>query len=156
MKRTHDTAADVANAVGCSVGVVAESAPWKLNQERLKDAKLQQRDPKAIPLDERAVNAAGGNPAAQLREHRRTVDARDDEIDQKEKELLHQIGEYRKGHPDEAVQTVARALGCMACDVERRDAELEQLIDAQKKSEMEDRINETGHGTSKEWVEKQV
>jgi hypothetical protein len=46
-QRPHDTAQQVAAAVECSVGVVAESKAWKLNQERLKYSKQDGVDPKS-------------------------------------------------------------------------------------------------------------
>ncbi len=140
-RRPHDTAKEVASAVGCSVGTVAESPAWRENQKRLKQAKLERRDPKAIKLDERAckgLNAAGLDPGRQKSEARRQEEAHDKEIDERERALHERIGEYQKGHPDATSQEVAKAVGCTAGEVERRAATLEQLAKEQTESARKD------------------
>ena len=44
-RRPHDTTKEVANAVGCSTGVVSESPGWKANQARLREAKKKGKAP---------------------------------------------------------------------------------------------------------------
>ncbi len=159
MQRPHDTAGEVAKKVGCSVGVVAESSAWKLNQQRLKIAKQQGIDPKAVKLDERAVNAVGGGKIRQLHDSRQQADGIVDEIDQREQELFRQIGEYQNDHPAETPEQVARALGCKAGDVESQQATLNRLISEQAEDQKEDIAVDdpnTKRGTRQKWVRKQV
>lgn len=159
MGRPHDTAQQVAGAVGCSVGVVAESSAWKLNQKRLRIARQQGIDPKAVKLDEKAISAAGGDRMTQLHHHRQQTDATIDELDEQQRELFHRVAEYQKGHPDATDEQVASAVGCTAGDVERRQAELDRLATEQAKSEKEDIDVEdpaTKRGKRRKWVEKQV
>lgn len=159
MKRPHDTTQEVKDAVGCSVGVVAESPAWKLNQQRLKIAKQQDVDPKAIKLDEKAINAAGGDRMTQLHDHRRQDDAMVDELDQRGRELSQRIGEYQKDHPDATPQEVASALSCTAGDVECRQTMLSKLAAEQAEDGKEDidvEDPDAKRGKRRKWVEKQV
>ncbi|HUT58107.1 MAG TPA: hypothetical protein VNA25_09695 [Phycisphaerae bacterium] len=138
LRRPHDTAEEVAEATGCSVGLVAESAAWKANQDRLKVAAKEGRDPKAVKLDLRTVNAAGGNIQTQKHAAEEDEEALDTEIDKREQDLGRQIGDYLKHHPDATPQEVARALCCTAGEVELRQAALEQLIADQAENAEED------------------
>ncbi len=158
-RRPHDTAQEVSEAVRCSVGVVAESKAWELNQRRLKIARKLGADPKALRLTEKAVNAAGGSRMTQLHEHGRQTDAMIDELDQREQELNQRIGEYLQTHPGTTAQQVAAALDCTAGDVERRQGILDRLADEQAKDEKEDADVEDPHtkrGKRRKWVKKQV
>ena len=136
--RPHDTAQEVANAVGCSVGVVAESAAWKANRIRLRTAEKEGRDPKAVELDVKTVSEAGGRLEAQRHEAEGRQQALDDEMDQRERELFKQIDEYQKEHPDTTLQQIAAAIGCTAGDIERRQAMLDKLTAEQDASAKED------------------
>lgn len=158
-QRPHDTAEQIAAAVGCSVGVVAGSAWWKLNQKRLRMARVSGADPKAIALDERAINAAGGSIARQSHDHRQQAATLDDEIDAREQELVRQIGEYQRAHCNATPQQIAAALGCSAGDVERRQASLSQLI-AEQSDDHEEDIDvddaTANRGKRRKWHRKQV
>jgi len=136
--RPYDTAKEVAAAVGCSVGLVANSPAWRANQCRLKTAEKEGRDPKAVEIDLGTVTKAGGSHRAQMHAFREAQGAQDAEIDAREKELFRQIEEYQAKHPDAAPQEIARALGCTAGDVERRQALLEQLLAEQCESAEEE------------------
>ena len=138
LRRPHDTAEEVAKATGCSVGLVAKSAAWKANQARLKVAAKEGRDPKAVKLDLRTVNVAGGSTQTQKHAAEEDEEALDAKIDQREQDLSWQIGDYLKRHPDATPQEVARAIGCTAGEVERRQAALEQLIADQADNAEED------------------
>jgi len=138
VRRPHDTAEEVAAAVGCSVGLVAESPAWRANRRRLEIAEKEGRDPKAVKLDVRAVTEVGGSKRGQMHASREAQEAQDAEIDAREKELFRRIGEYQAKHPDAAPQEVARALGCTAGDVERRQAMLERLLADQAESAEEE------------------
>lgn len=158
-RRPHDTAEEVATTVGCSVGVVAESPVWELNQCRLKTAKSQGVDPKAIKLTEEAVNAAGGSKMTQLHDARQRSQRTDAEIDEQQKELYRRIGDFENDHPGATPEQVASALGCTAGEVERRQATLERLEAEQAESEREDKDEEdpiAKRGTRRKWVDKKV
>ena len=137
-RRPHDTAEEVAQAVRCSVGLVAESPAWQANQKRLKIAAKEGRDPKAVNLDPTVMNVAGGKWSGQMHEAHREKEIRDDEIDRRERELFQRIGDYQKEHPKAAPQEVARAVECTAGDVERRQAMLNRLAAEQAESQKED------------------
>jgi len=164
VRRPHDTAEEVAAAVGCSVGLVAESPAWRANRRRLEIAEKEGRDPKAVKLDVRAVTEDGGNRQAQMHAFREAQEAQDADIDAREKELFRRIGEYQAAHPDAAPQEVARALGCTAGDVERRQAMLERLLAEQSESaEEEDGAEKFGKrkgrpdGENRQrWIHRQV
>lgn len=158
-RRPHDTAVEVAAAVECSIGVVAESRAWTLNQERLKGAKKAGVDPKAIRLDEKAVNAAGASPSRQLRDHKQQAEALDDEIDGRDRALNERIGKYLKDNPGATPNKVAREVGCTAQDVERRQAELERLVAEQsddRKEDVEVEDPTTKSGRRQKWAEKRL
>jgi len=159
IRRPHDTTADVAEAVGCSVGVVAESPAWKANQDRLKTAKKQGVDPKAVKLDLKAVNVAGGTRSSQKHRADEEREARDAEIDEREKELYKQIRDYQEEYPDATPEQVAKALGCTAGDVERRQAALNSLTAQQAEEEREDKDEpdpNARRGKRRKWVGKRV
>ncbi len=157
MQRPHDTAAQVAEKVGCSVGVVGESTAWKLNQRRLELARKQGVDPKAIDL----TYQKGGEwqDGIELLPDDRSADP-SDLAAEREQELFRRIGEYAQDHPDATPEQVARALrefGCTAGDVERRQAELNRLIAQQSDDHQEDidvEDPDTKHGTRRKWVQK--
>lgn len=154
-QRPHDTAAQVAEAVGCSVGVVAESTAWKLNQRRLELARQQGCDPQAIRLDEKTVSAAGGSQRRQLHDHRQRAEDLVDALDAREQELFRRIGEYQGEHPNATPEEVASALGCTAGDVERRQAVLNQLVSEQADDQREDVDVDDPHtkrGARRKWV----
>ncbi|MCH8242448.1 MAG: hypothetical protein IH897_07550 [Planctomycetes bacterium] len=158
-QRPHDTAAEVAAAVGCSVGVVVESTAWKLNRKRLKIAKREGIDPKAVKLTEAAVNAAGGGKMRQLHDHRQKAAAIDDQIDEGDRELARRIKEYQRDNPHATTQQVAGALGCSSGDVERRQATLDGLVAEQSADHLEDVDVEdptTQSGTRRKWTPKRV
>jgi hypothetical protein len=158
MARPHDTAEQVSNEVGGSVGVVAESKAWKLNQKRLKLAKAERIDPKAIPLNERAINAAGGDKMAQLHESRRQQDEAIDDIDAREQELFQRIGDFERANPGASPEETAKAMGCTAGDVERRQMMLTRLVKEQTESALEEQVveDETAKGGKRQkWVKKQ-
>ncbi|HUU10208.1 MAG TPA: hypothetical protein VM431_06665 [Phycisphaerae bacterium] len=138
LRRPHDTVEDVVKAIGCSVGVVAESPPWRANQERLKRAKREGKDPKAVKLNVKALTEAGGHRRSQGHESKRQQEARDEEIDQRERELFWRIGEYEKAHPQATPKEIALAVNCTAGDVERRQALLDRLAAEQAGSARED------------------
>lgn len=156
-RRPHDTAAEVAAAVECSIGVVAESKAWKLNQRRLKEARKTGVDPKAIKLNEKAVNAAGANHSRQMRDHKQQAEALDDEIDGRDRALNERIAKYVKDHPDATPDEVGRAVGCTAQDVERRQAELDRLVADQNDDRKEDvKVEDptTRSGRTQKWLKK--
>ena len=158
-RRPLDTAEQVADEVGCSVGMVAGSPAWRANQQLLKRARRECTEPRAVRLDERAINEAGGCPATQLHAHREESAARDDDIDRQERELFERIGEYREANPDATPPEVARAIGCSAGDVERRDAMLQQLTKEQADSAKEEIDVEdptARRGKRREWVDRGV
>jgi len=138
VRRPHDTAREVAAAVGCSVGLVAESKAWRANRRRLQIAAKEGRDPKAVKLDVRAVTEDGGSERVQRHAFREAQEAQDAEMDAREKELFGRIGEYQAKHPGATPQEVARALGCTVGDVERRQAMLERLLAEQSESAQEE------------------
>ena len=159
VRRPHDTAKQVSEEVGCSTGVVAESKAWKLNRKRLRVSKLAGTDPKAVKLDERAVNAVGGSRMRQLHDYRRQADGIVDEADQREQELFKRIGEYLNDHPAATPEQVALAVGCTAGDVESRQATLNRLVSEQVGDQQEDIAADdpnTKCGTRQKWVRKQV
>ena len=138
LRRPHDTAKTVAAAIGCSTGLVAKSGAWKANQHRLREAAKESRDPKAVRLDTRAVNEAGGNIRAQnhaAEEEKETLDAA---IDRYYQGLLQRIGDYRRENPVASPAVVARALGCTVHDVNRWEAILTRLSVEQAQSAQED------------------
>jgi len=137
-RRPYDTAKEVSTAVGCSVGVVGESPPWKANRLRLRIAAQEGRDPKAIRSNTEFVNKAGGSARAQSHDSAEDKEAIDEEVDRREQVLAQRIGEYLKQHPDATPREVARALSCTAGEVERRQAALEQLSAGQDESAKED------------------
>lgn len=136
-KKPHDTAAEVAAAVGCSTGVVGESPAWKANQQRLKDAAKVVRDPAALPLVEYLAKS-GASLTTQLHAHREEQAATDAAIDERERELFRQIAAYEEAHPDHGAQQVAKAVGCTAGDIERRQAMVARLTAEQERSRRED------------------
>jgi hypothetical protein len=137
-RRPHDTAEEVATAVGCSVGLVAESAAWKANRQRLRVAAKEGRDPKAVRLDPRIVTAAGGSVRTQYHAAEEDEEAIDKEVDRRQQALAERIGEYLKEHPEATPQEVAQALGCTAGEVERRQTVLNRLIADQVESAEQD------------------
>ncbi|MBI5865873.1 MAG: hypothetical protein HZB38_15500 [Planctomycetes bacterium] len=157
MQRPHDTAAQVAEKVGCSVGVVAESEAWKRNQTRLDGARKLGVDPKAVDLGYRQ----GGEwkDGTELIPDERSADPADMAAE-REEELFRRIGEYEKDHPDATPEQVARALrdfGCTAGDVERRQAVLNRLIAQQSDDHQEDvdvEDPDTKSGKRRKWVPK--
>ena len=157
MRRPHDTAEQVAEAVGWSVGVVGESTAWKLNQQRLKIANRDAIDPKAVRLNERTVNAAGGNPRQQKHAaYQNSFDVAG-EIDEREQELFRRIDEYQQEHPEATPQEIAAALGCTAGEVECRQAILDRLMAEQTEDHLEDvdvEDPESKRGTRRKWVNK--
>jgi len=161
-RRPHNTAQQVAKQVGCSSGLVVQSKAWKLNRDRLAIAKREGIDPKAVKLDEEAVNAAGGSIRRQKHYHKERTEAIDNEIDARDQELGRRIGEYLEDHPGATPQQVASALrdlGCTAGDVERRQAVLEQLMKEQSDDQEEDINSEdsaTKRGTHRRWTRKEV
>ncbi|NQU26016.1 MAG: hypothetical protein HQ567_32415 [Candidatus Nealsonbacteria bacterium] len=155
IRRPHDTANAVSEAVGCSKGVVIESPGWKANRRRLKDARAQGKDPIALPLAD-YLTPAGDSPAAQCRDQKRQQEAQDEEIDARERDLSQRVGEYRTEHPKASLSEVARAVGCTAGDVEHRQAELERLIAAQKDSQQEDDYPPNGERDPRRRFQKRV
>ncbi len=152
IRRPHDTAADIASEIGCSKGLVVESQAWRANQRRLRVAKELKaktgRDIAPLALDlQDFLNRAGDNPYSQLHEHRRAQEAIDDAIDRRDRELYRQIAEYERQHPNATPHEVARAVGCMAGDVERRRLQLNRLVQEQTASDRED--NPAAQRTSK-------
>lgn len=157
MQRPHDTAAEVAEKVRCSVGVVGESTAWRLNQRRLELARKQGVDPKAVNLayqnDGQSQDGMGRRPDG------RSADPAD-EAAEREEELFRRIGEYMRDHPDATPEQVAKALrefGCTAGDVERRQAVLNRLIAQQSNDHQEDidvEDPDTRRGTRRKWVQK--
>lgn len=158
-RRPHDTAAQVAEAVRCSVGVVATSKAWKMNQRRLKDSRKSGIDPKAVDLayqqagewkdrTDRIPDGQSADPA--------------DVAAEREQELFRRIGEYEKEHPGATAEEISRALrdlGCTAGDVERRQAELNRLIAQQSDNRQEDVDAEdpdTKRGARRKWVRKRL
>ncbi|MGD8452213.1 MAG: hypothetical protein PVJ57_10380 [Phycisphaerae bacterium] len=145
IRRPHDTAEEVRCAVGCSKGVVTESPAWKANQKRLKAASDlaattgKDVDPIALDLQD-YLSPAGDNAGSQLRAHREAAEAADDALDQREQELFRRIAEYRSNHPNATPQEVAKGVGgdCTAGDVERRQAQLDKLVQEQADSDNED------------------
>jgi len=137
-RRPHDTAEEVAAAVGCSVGLVAESATWQANRQRLRVAAKEGRDPKAVRLDSRIVNEAGGSLRAQHHASEENEGAADEEVERRQQVLAQRIGEYLKQHPAATPAEVAQALGCTAGEVERRQAVLDRLIADQVEGADED------------------
>ena len=161
-RRPHDRAEDVVKEIGFSVGVVAESRIWKLNQERLKVARQLNIDPTAIPLNEKAINEAGGKALNQFHDHKDEQETHDGEIDAREKELFELIGQYLNEHPDPTPQEAAKACDCTAADIERyqswRQVELNRLTAEQAESEKEDievPDPDAKRGKRQQWVTKQ-
>lgn len=155
----YATCEAVAEAVGCGVGTVAESDWWKANRRRLAVCRQNNAEPKAVPLDEQWMNEAGAGKQTQLHRHRDQMAVLDDQIDAREAELHRRIGEYQKEHPTETPQQIARACGCTAADVERRQAMLRELIAQQAESAKEDTDEpdpDTKRGTRRHWVKKRV
>ena len=111
-------------------------------------------------LDDHIVNAAGGSKTRQLHDHRQMTDAIIDEIDQRDHELIRQIGEYQASHSDATprdVATALRHLGCTVGDVENRQAVLDQLAAEQANDQKVDIDVEDAtakRGTRREWVKK--
>ena len=136
-RRPHDTAREVADAISCGVGTVAQSPAWRANQLRLQDARAQGVEPVALPLAS-YLSAAGDTPGHQRRAQRDADAARDDELDRRERERNERIGKYRGSHPGATSVEVARAVGCTAGEVERREAQLAALIAEQTGSAGED------------------
>jgi len=126
MARPHDSVREVAEAAGCSVGLVSESWAWKANRARLRQARVEAKDPIAISLKD-YLTKVGDSPASQRRAATDAQTDRDDKIDQRESELFALIGEVRQRKPDAPVQAVAKEVDCMARDVERYDSQLARL-----------------------------
>lgn len=145
-RRPHDTIEDIRKAVGCSAGVVAESPAWKANRKRLKAARElaaktgKDVDPIALDLQD-YLSPAGDNAGSQLRAHRDAQEAVDGAIDQREQELYRRIAEYERKHPNATPQEVAKGVGCTAGDVERRQSQLDKLVQEQADSDGEDNAN---------------
>lgn len=158
-QRPHDAALQIASRVGCSIGVVAESKAWKLNQQRLKITIQQGIDPKAVKLDERAVNAVGGGKMRQLHDSRQQADDINDKLDKAEQVLFQRIGVYETQHPQATPEQAASAIGCTAGDVERRQATLNRLVAEQGEDQLEDvDVEDPGaqRGKRRKWVPKRV
>jgi len=158
-RRPHDTAEEVSDEVGCSVGVVGESKWWKLNQMRLEIARSAGVDPIAIKLDEHVVNEAGAGVGKQQRDHRETAAATDDAIDARERELYARIGQYERDHKNATAEQTASAVGCTTAEVQQRQTVLDQLRAEQTDSELEDvdvLDDSTKRGSKRKWVEKRV
>lgn len=155
--RPHDTAKETAHAVGCSIGVVAESSAWKLNQERLSKAKIQGTDPIAVKLDERSINELGGSTSRMPHDHRRAIEATNADLDEKEGELFKLIGEYENAHPGASREEIMAKTGCSAGDIERRNAILNRLAKEQQESKSEDEDTDdelTKRGKRRKWNSK--
>lgn len=86
----------------------------------------------------KALTEAGGHRRSQGHESKRQQEARDEEIDQRERELFWRIGEYEKAHPQATPKEIALAVNCTAGDVERRQALLDRLAAEQAGSARED------------------
>jgi hypothetical protein len=156
-RRPHDTAVEVARAVGCSTGLVGESPVWKLNQQRLRTARKHRIDPIGIKLNEHAVNAAGASRTAQLHDHHDQTSIVDAKIDEEERVLFDGIGYYQRLHPNATIQEIAAALKCTSGLVERRQAMLNRLAAQQADSQQED-IRSVSDGANsghrQKWVAK--
>jgi len=138
LRMPQDTAKTVAAAVGCSTGLVAKSEAWKANQRRRRKATKESRDPKAVRLDTRTVNDAGGNIRAQnhaAEEEKETLNAA---IDRRDQYLLQRIGDYRRKNPKAPSAVIAKTLGCTVHDVNRWEALLTRLAVEQAQSAQED------------------
>ena len=138
VRRPHDTAEEVSEAVGCSIGVVAESGAWKANQLRLRIAAKEGRDPKAVRLSPQVTTAAGADIETQRHAWEEDEAALDEKINSRQQALAEKIGEYLKEHPDAKPQAVAQAVGCTAGEVERRQIVLNRLMAQQAESAEED------------------
>ena len=137
IRRPYDTVVDVAEAVGCSTGIVGEAPGWKANQRRLRDAKARGKKPTELPLKD-YLTEAGDNAAAQRRHHKEQEAALDDNIELREKELFQRIGEYEKQHPEASQDDVATGVGCSLNDVRRRKTILDRLQAEQTESQRQD------------------
>jgi len=129
------TAEDVKNELqrktrGGSTGLVKKSNAWKANQRRLEDAKQNKKDPIALSLQDYHIEA-GQERGAQINNHRQHQAELDEEIDKQEQELFRRIGEYQEEHPESEPQQIAKAVGCTAGDVERRQTIMNRLITEQ-------------------------
>jgi hypothetical protein len=118
--------------------LVAGSAAWKANRQRLRVAAKEGRDPKAVRLDTRIVNEAGGSSRTQHHASEGDEEAVDEEVDRQEQVLTQRIGKYLKQHPRSTPQEIAQALGCTAGEIERRQAILDRLVAEQVESSDED------------------
>ena len=127
----------MADLVGCSVGLVAQSPGWKANQIRLADARKQGNDPVALPLTD-YLSPAGDSQRAQKHAYRRQQEGVDAAIDARQKELYQLIGDYKQSHPDASPEEIARDVGCTAGDVVRREAMLQRLSTEQAADATED------------------
>lgn len=136
-RRPHDTAEEVAKAVGCSVGVVAESKAWDLNQRRLNISKKAGIDPVAVKLDERVVSQAGGSAAAQRRRAREEEAHVHGAIDERASETYGRIGKYEAEHPEASIAEIAQAVGCTVREVKAQRALLNQLVGEQAEDQRE-------------------
>jgi hypothetical protein len=155
LRRPNDTAEEVAKAVGCSKGLVAESLAWKENRAAAQKDK-RGRTPKAVELHEEVINADGGHSRRQSHAFRDAQDEVDEAIDREERALDMRIGAYLIEHPKASVQDIARAVGCTAGAVERRQAVLDRLIAQQVKSQAEEGGESAGKGKRQKWVRKEV
>jgi len=138
LRRPNDSSRQVADAVGCSTGVVVESQAWRANRARLRVAEKEGRDPKAVDLDVAWINEHGASTGGQMHAFRLEQKGRDDEIDRRERELFKLIGEYRNAHPKATPSEVARVVGCTAGDVERHQVMLKYECTQQAESAAEE------------------
>lgn len=133
--KPHMTVKEVASVVGCSTGVVGESPAWRVNRKRLKDAKTKNKDPIALPLEDYLAEAGDDSKGGQIHGARLAEEERDNNIDARDQELFKRIGEYKKSHPDADTTAIAKAVGCTAGDVERRQAAIDRLTKEQAADE---------------------
>lgn len=156
-RRPHDTAEEVAEEVGCSIGVVAESKAWALNQFRLRTSKKVGIDPAAVRLDERAVNHAGGSAAAQIRRAREEEAHVHGTLDEDDRtmETYGRIGEYERQHPKASLSEIAEAAGCTISEVQAHRTLLEQLVSEQVEDQREDEPP-LGRDKRQQWVPKRA
>lgn len=118
-----DTAEQVRIAVGCSKTTVVASQAWKKNQTILRESKQPKAPPQAVLLNDRVVNADGGDGMSQTRAHREQMQAIDDDIDNRD----YRIGEFIKALPNATEEEIAAGAECSVEHVRLRDVELARL-----------------------------
>ena len=159
-RRPLDTALEVSQAVGCSVGVVAESSAWKVNMHIRSMMRPQAGAPNAVSFNDVVMNANGWDPNSQFKRFREIQSEIDDQIDDRLMEESAVTKCRAMAHGSEApLRTNSHGVGRKRMKAANREAELAKLVEEQKQDQLEDdapNIPGSQYGRGRKRVKKRV